>query len=30
MEAVCTADPDLAEQSMITLLRDVRSALKLV
>jgi hypothetical protein len=30
MEAVCAADPDLAEQSMITLLSDVRSALKLV
>lgn len=30
MEAVCAADPDLAERSMVTLLRDVRSALNLV
>jgi DNA-binding FadR family transcriptional regulator len=29
VEAVCAADPDLAEQSMITLLRDVRGALEL-
>jgi DNA-binding FadR family transcriptional regulator len=30
VEAVCAADPDLAERSMVTLLRDVRSALNLV
>jgi DNA-binding FadR family transcriptional regulator len=30
MEAVCARDPDIAEQSMTILLRDVRNALKLV